>query len=363
MKVAIIGAGLSGLSAAIILEKNGIEPTIFEKRCMPGDRFINAEGIFNISNRPINNCLDYFRNEYGIDLKPISNIRKISVYGPETEALIEGNLGYSNLRGRHKDSFDSQLARQVSSKIIFNSEYEYEDLLQDYSHVILATGDAAYATKLNNFRVDMTINVRGATVNGNFKPDHILNWYNNTFAPRGYAYLMPYTEKEANISIAYPSYPDSTKEVINGFWDKFYARAKRDTKQPLKVTDEYEVKRYILGTCDRPKIGNTYFTGNCFGCIMPAYGLGQFIAILTGIFAALDICELGKYQELVKPLRMSYDSSLVIRRAMEKLNNNKLDLLIKAMDNGITNKLLSDATELDVLKFISKLLKPFFSED
>jgi flavin-dependent dehydrogenase len=228
----------------------------------------------------------------------------------------------------------------VKSKIIFCSEYEYEDLLKDYTHIILATGDAAYASKLNNFDVDLTINARGATVDGNFKTDHILNWYNNTFAPKGYAYLFPYTEKEANISIAYPSYPDTTIEEIDDLWDKFYDRAKRDTKQTLKITDKYEVKRYILGICDRPKIDNTYFTGNCFGSIMPAYGLGQFTAILTGIYAALDICRKGNYEELVEPIKKSYDNSLVIRRAMEKLDNNKLDMLIKALDNGIASKLL-----------------------
>lgn len=363
MKVAIMGAGLSGLSCAIILERNGIEPTIFEKRRMPGDRFINAEAIFNISNRPINNCLDYFRTEYDIVLKPIDEVRKIKVYGPEAEALLQGNLGYTNIRGRHGESFESQLARQVKSKIIFRSVYEYEDLLKDYTHVVLATGDAAYSTKLNNFRVDLTINVRGATVDGCFKTDDIACWYNNEFAPKGYAYLMPYTKAEANISIAYPGYDDTTIEEIDDLWDKFYSRAKKDLGQTLTITDKYEVKRYILGICNKPKINNTYFTGNCFGTIMPAYGLGQFTAILTGIYAALDICGKGNYEELVKPLKESYENSIIIRRAMEKLDNKKLDLFVKAMDNAIASKLFSDSTELDLFKIVSKILKPFIREE
>lgn len=359
MKVAIMGAGLSGLCCAIILEKNGIKPVIFEKRSMPGDRFINAEVLFNISNRPINNCLDYFRDKYDIDLKPIDRVKNLKVYGPDSEALLHGNLGYSNIRGRHGESFESQLARQVKSKIIFHSEYQYEDLLKDYTHVILAPGDAAYATKLDNFRVDLTINVRGATVDGNFKTGDIISWYNNEFAPKGYAYLVPYTEREANISIAYPSYPNTTTEEIDDLWDKFYNRAKKDVKQPLNISDKYEVKRYILGTCHRAKINNTYFVGNCFGAIMPAYGLGQFVSILSGIYAALDICRKGDYEELMKPLKKSYENSLIIRRLMEKLGNKELDLFVKALDSDITSKLLGDSTELDMFKIVSKMLKPF----
>lgn len=38
MKIAIIGAGLAGLSCAIVLEKQGIIPDIFEKTGFIGDR-------------------------------------------------------------------------------------------------------------------------------------------------------------------------------------------------------------------------------------------------------------------------------------------------------------------------------------
>jgi flavin-dependent dehydrogenase len=42
MKVAIMGAGISVLSCAITLEKNGIEPVIFEKRSRVGERFVKV---------------------------------------------------------------------------------------------------------------------------------------------------------------------------------------------------------------------------------------------------------------------------------------------------------------------------------
>ncbi len=45
MKVIIIGAGLAGLSSAIILEKHGVTPTIFERRSTVDDRFVNGESV------------------------------------------------------------------------------------------------------------------------------------------------------------------------------------------------------------------------------------------------------------------------------------------------------------------------------
>jgi flavin-dependent dehydrogenase len=48
MEVAIKGAGMSGLSCAITLEKHGIKPTIFEKRNRVGDRFVNGGDTFSI---------------------------------------------------------------------------------------------------------------------------------------------------------------------------------------------------------------------------------------------------------------------------------------------------------------------------
>lgn len=48
MKVAIMGAGLSGLACAIRLEQLGIYPDIFEKRGSIGDRFVNGEVLLTI---------------------------------------------------------------------------------------------------------------------------------------------------------------------------------------------------------------------------------------------------------------------------------------------------------------------------
>ncbi|HOB21111.1 MAG TPA: FAD-dependent oxidoreductase [Candidatus Atribacteria bacterium] len=188
MRTAIIGAGLSGLSCAIYLEKHGLRPVIFERRRLPGDRFVNGEAIFHALNRPYNDCLPYFEKEFGIALKPISVIETMTFYSENKRSDIKGNLGYTNIRGRHPDSFESQLAAQVRSDIIYNSDKTYDDLLKEFDRVVLATGDAEDACRLGNFRADLTVSLRGATVEGSFVPSNPIAWLNNSFAPQGIMY-------------------------------------------------------------------------------------------------------------------------------------------------------------------------------
>jgi flavin-dependent dehydrogenase len=46
IKIAIMGAGLSGLSCAITLEQNGLYPVIFEHRRSVGDGLLMGKSYF-----------------------------------------------------------------------------------------------------------------------------------------------------------------------------------------------------------------------------------------------------------------------------------------------------------------------------
>ena len=80
MRVAIMGAGMSGLACAITLEKHGVTPTIFEKRSQVGDRFVNGEATFSILNRPIKDDLAYISSNYDIHLEPTALVKKIVIH-------------------------------------------------------------------------------------------------------------------------------------------------------------------------------------------------------------------------------------------------------------------------------------------
>ncbi len=356
MKIAIMGAGLSGLACAITLEQQGIAPVIFEKRSQVGDRFINAEALLPLQERPVQDSIAYLADKHSIFLTPISNITQLKFFAPHHSAVVSGNLGFTNLRGRDYDSFESQLVRQVKSRIVFNSDFSYERLLQDFNYVVLATGDAAYTAKLQTFHSDLTVSLTGATLEGKFTRNSVSIWLDNDLAPQGYGFLIPYSEHEANLTLAYPDYPHNQSQAQDALWEKFLARASENIGQDVKVSDRFSVSRYIIGTCAYPRIGNTFFVGNCFGSVMPAFGFGQFTSILTGVYAAQDLCGMGNYSELTKPLHRSYANSLVLRRAMEKLNNSRLDLLVSFLRTNVAQNLLN--SRRNPLKLLSYALRP-----
>jgi flavin-dependent dehydrogenase len=356
MDIAIMGAGLSGLACAITLEKNGINPTIFEKRSQVGDRFVNGEVLLGIFSFPVHDGIASLSDKFGIYLKPTSSIQRIELYSMNEKAFIEGHLGFSNIRGREQDSFESQLGQQVQSPIHFNSKKTYEQLVQEFTHVIMATGDGAYAKKTKNFREDFTVSIKGATVEGSFDRYTVMTWIDYNLAPYGYCFLIPYSTKEANISLAIPDLSENNH--MDQLWDRFYQKVRVQLSQELPITDQFQITHYPIGICDSPRIGNTFYVGNCFGTMMPFMGFGQYASILSGVYAAYDLCGSGNYEELMKPLRQSYEDSIVLRRAMEQLSNEGLDQIIHSLQ-GYWGEKLFHTKKVNPLRVASYLLRPF----
>ena len=302
------------------------------------------------------------RNNFNIILQPRHRIKHISIFSENYQTKKSGNIGYTNLRGRTSNSFEKQLSHQVQSEIVFNSSKSYEELKKSYSHIVLATGDADYANKLNNYQNQLTVTLKGSVIKGTFETTSVSAWFNNKLAPGGYGYLIPIDKNTANLVIGYPDNKNTKKLNSEYLWKNFLYEVSSLLKQRFEILTHFEINNYIIGLCSRPVIKNsynkTYFVGNNFGSIMPFLGFGQIEAILTGIYAAYDICGQGDYNKLTKSLKKSNQDSLILRNSLEKLNNAKYDLLVQLLKFIPENILFQ--TKLNYLKAISKILKLYF---
>nr|WP_275899472.1 NAD(P)/FAD-dependent oxidoreductase [Bacillus piscicola] len=353
-----MGAGLSGLACAITLEKNGITPAIFESRGQAGDRFVNGEVLLSIFTHPISDCIASLAEDYGIYLQPTAPIQRMRLFSENEQATIEGRFGFSNVRGREEHAFEAQLERQTKTDIHYHSKYSLDQLQREYTHVVVATGDGDDAKEMRNFHTDFTVSLKGATVTGEFDRYTVMAWLDHTLAPYGYCFLIPFSEKEANITIAIPDLPVNKNIQMDELWERFHPRVQAHLNQELPITDQFDITRYPIGICESPRIGNTFFVGNCFGTMMPFLGFGQHPAMLSGIYAAYDLCGFGKYEELTKPLRKKYENSLVLRQSIEQLSNKGFDRMIKALHGPWGGKLFQPR-KLDPLRTASYLLRPY----
>lgn len=156
IKVAVVGAGISGLTAAYKLEEKGINPTIFEKEHKVGARFVNGEAMMHIINLPITDVFYYLSLNRELPLQPTLPIRKIIFYGPTNKATIVGDIGYITIRGNHERSLENQLAKLVDSPINYNNKPDYQKLKREFDEVIIATGDPRTIKRLINGNKQMS---------------------------------------------------------------------------------------------------------------------------------------------------------------------------------------------------------------
>ncbi|MFZ5989629.1 MAG: FAD-dependent oxidoreductase [Bacillota bacterium] len=348
MKVAILGAGLAGLSCAIYLENNGIHPTIFERRHKVGERFPNMEAVMQLIYRPIKDPIIFINKKFGFNIMPNAITHTLEINSPNNKATLTGyNIGYTTIRGNHKESLESQLAGYVKSNIVFNSNVRWQDLEKDYDRIIVATGDPIISMELGVWKTDTEAFLKGCIVKGKFDLGAAKIWLDQSLSKQCMVYFAPFSTNEASYcTVAIPS----SLEELDILWTKTVAKL---NFTPVPGT-EFKFEEYKLGRVSTKQIGKIMLVGAAGGFVEPFMGFGQIPSILSGIYAAISIIEGKDFNKLTKWLDKLYMDCLTLRKyADSSMDNDSFDKLVYLL-NLPPIKNLSENSNFPLLKVIAR---------
>ncbi|MCX7921694.1 MAG: NAD(P)-binding protein [Clostridia bacterium] len=332
MKVAIIGAGVSGLSCAFELKKHGVVPTIFECKSHIGD-ILEYTGVWpRIMQKGLFDPLNYIRNKYGLQLNPLSPLRQMSMYSPNNKAVVRGNLGYTFKRGMETYSLENQIASQTGITITYDSYRNINDLRDDFEFIIVATGNKRDAEELGVWTTTFSAQVRIAKVLGNFTPGRVKIWFNTKFANNAYAYLVPNGEKEATLTLIVNGI---TYHEMDFYWKEFLNNSQ--ISYPIIETSDAE---HNCGFVYPLYKDNVYFVGNTAGMTDDLLGFGAFNAIESGINAARAMVQKLDYNQLMQTNVQNVKQLHEFRKAINTLDNSEYDKLIAFLGNTAVKRLI-----------------------
>lgn len=323
MKVAIIGAGVAGLSCAYEFEKHGIIPTIFEKKRRIGEDVDFNTTTLKLFDRMYEDPLKYIKGKYNLELKPNNVLTKIIMHSPNEDTVINNTRGYIFLRGDNKNSLESQLASYVNSPITFNRYIYIDDIKNEYDYIIDATGTLDLAKQMGVYMPYFQAFIRISVIDGIFEINTIEMWVNTEYSRNGFCFLLPHSRNKACLVLTANniSHPE-----LDYYWKKFIS--KENIKDIIIKTSDL---LHETGAVFPHKVDNIYFVGKAAGFLDSIMGFGMISAIESGVLAARSIINNENYEELIKPIFKFMQKKYEFRKTLNTFKNEDFDRLVKVL--------------------------------
>ncbi len=350
-KVAIIGAGFSGLACAIGLERHGIEPVIFERHDVVGGRFPNVEVFLRAYDQPVGDAVQYFRRHYGLDLWTPSPIRRLVLHSPHAEAVFRGPIGHLDLRGNQEGAWEKQLARLVKAPIRFGERVDPLTLGPEFDVVVVAEGQETVPKRLGLWHEVASLRGSAWVIEGSVAPDEVHVWLDPALAGQGYGYILPW---RGSTAMAATFGPDVSEEEHSRQQDNFIRvlEARGFSHRPLGGS---QVNGYSIGYPERCQEGRFILTGNSGGCMDPLAGFGQVQALISGFEAAQAIVE-GRPYTGIPGAATRRESRLALRRFINGLTAADQDHFVATMA-ALPFRSWFLSTDLPLLQWLGALMR------
>ncbi|HWP30534.1 MAG TPA: NAD(P)/FAD-dependent oxidoreductase [Fimbriimonadales bacterium] len=305
-EIQIIGAGPSGLTAAIHLATKGFEVRVREKRKAPGMRHHGFQGLDNWSHKEdAKEVLKGLGIRADFLLRPVFEVLYISPKRKVHPVRSREPLFYLVRRGNHPDSLDAKLAWQA---IELGVRISYNDpVAQAPPGAIVGIGptSAKAIAKGIQFRTDM--------------PDIAMCIVDPEIAPKAYAYLLVH-EKEATLAVMLTEEFKKANDYLKNAIEAFQSIRKFDIEEattfggagiPFDAT---------------PTMGGQLRVGECSGAQDALWGFGLWFAMESGYLAAKCLVENKDYRkEFRKKLLPKIQRLLVCRWLFERIQRNSYE--------------------------------------
>ena len=337
-QIKILGAGLSGLTAAINLALEGYKVKMFEKNNDCGKRFNNDfQGLENWESKvDILNDLKSMNIETNFYCKPFHTVWVYDFKLNKTKITSKTPVFYLVMRGNTKECLDIALKKQA---IKLGVEINFNKTLAEKDANIIATGPK---------RVDAV--AKGITFNTKTS-DTAIGVLNDNIAPKGYAYLLVSAGKGTLATVLFKDF-----ENINYYFEKTIGTFNKIIDLKLKNIKEFGgYGNFFLSK--KYEKNRKLFTGEIIGLQDFFLMFGMRYAITSGYLAAKSIIENKNYDDLIKyKFRNQLKTSIVNRFLFERLGNRGYQLLISKTKN--VNELISFLNKQSNPSFNKKLIYP-----
>lgn len=318
MKVAIVGAGLSGLACAHELKRHGIIPTLFEKKGYIGEILELPAIQLDIFDTAVKNPVKYLKKQFGLEIIPHYEINEIVMVSPSKTHTINGKMGTIFLRGREKGFLTIQLKEAADIAPTVNTLAKIDEIKNDFDHIFIGTGDLEIPIKMNLATIHFDAYARVATVLGDFKTNSIKLWMNTRYAKHGFAYLVPNYYNAANLVLIV----DNIKaNELDYYWNEFLS----SENIPYDIIELKDV-HHAVGAVNTVQVDNLYFMGNTGGFIDSMIGFGSMTSMISGATAANCMINGLNYNEAMEKTTKDIQAKYEFRKAFNTFDNDAMDL-------------------------------------